>query len=798
MEFLEGVQEARYHAEQMKKELDIDALEDAAAVQMDPTGHQDNEDCDDDEPLEHEDHQHCNPNNIDVHEQDKCTSLLRSIELPSNDELKDNTRKLDKYQKEVVNIAVKYAKDIVKGRKLHNPHPRGPFVMVSGGAGAGKSTVINVVAQWVQKIVQKEGDNPEQPCVVKTAFTGCAASNIEGYTLHGSFGFSFSNKHFSLNDKSRDKKRNAMMNLVLVIIDEISMVNPDQLVMLDMRLQEIKEKSGVPFGGVGVMVFGDMMQLKPVQGRYICQEPSNPEYHAAHHLKPRWKMFQSILLEKNHRQGDDKSYADMLNRIRVGDQTEEDMQQLERRVRKKGHKDLKRAEIHIGCKRKDVAEKNKNYIMKLKGKFIPLFAKHHHDTMKNYKPQISAKDGNVGTTSFKHELMLKIGAKVMIVHNIDVPDMLTNGTIGKLEDVIRTTDGKVDILVIKVKDEKIGQKNREEKGHLKSKYPGCIFIERIKLQYKINKRSGDVGSTATVIQFPVTLSYALTSHKVQGQTFPHPLTVALELSTVFQPAQAYVMLSRVQNIKQVFIVEKLREEQIMVSNTAKEELKRLEDTSFNKNPTPWHREDKDSIKIATLNCAGLVAHIEDIREDNKLLQGDMIHLLETSLPRDRAADGIQIDGYNSSFQNYGRGKGIGTYFKEMMETEEIRKENSENLQIVKFEIGGIDSISVYRSSIKSLRETRDQLIKVININKPTLITGDVNICFQQNRNNSISKSLEEIGFIQLVKEATHIEGGHIDHVYWLDRTGKWKTPDVERYSPYYSDHDALLVTLKET
>merc|ERR1711884_948243 len=114
---------------------------------MDPAGHQDNDDCGDDEFLEHEEHQHCNPDIINVNEQEKCSSLLRSIELPSNDELKDKTRKLDKYQKEVVNIAVKYAKDIVKGRKLHNPHPRGPFVMVSGGAGAGKSTVINVVAQ---------------------------------------------------------------------------------------------------------------------------------------------------------------------------------------------------------------------------------------------------------------------------------------------------------------------------------------------------------------------------------------------------------------------------------------------------------------------------------------------------------------------------------------------------------------------------------------------------------------------------------------------------------------------------
>ena len=799
MEFLEGVQEARYHVEQMMKELDVDALEDAAAVKMDPAGHQDNEDCDEEAPEEHGDHLHCNPDNIDIQENDKCTSVLRSIELPSNDELKERTRKLDEYQKEVVNIAVKYAKDIVKGRKIHNPHPRGPFVMVSGGAGAGKSTVINVVAQWVQKIVQKEGDNPEQPCVVKTAFTGCAASNIEGYTLHGSFGFSFSNKHFALNDKSRDKKRNAMKNLVLVIVDEISMVNPDQLVMLDMRLQEIKEKIGIPFGGVGVMVFGDMMQLKPVQGRYICQEPVNPEYHTTHNLKPRWEMFQSIMLEKNHRQGKDKSYADMLNRIRIGAQTDEDMQQLARRVRKKGHRDLKRADIHIGCKRKDVAAKNQHYILKMKGKLLILRAKHHHDTMKKYKPQISQKDGNVGTTSFKNELILKIGAKVMLVHNIDVPDMLTNGTIGELQDVVRTTDGKdIDFLVIKVKDEKVGKNNRDSHQRLKSQYPDCIFIERIKLQYNINKKSGDVGSTATVIQFPVTLSYALTSHKVQGQTFAHPTRVALELSTVFQAAQAYVMLSRVQSIKQVFIVDKLEEDYIMVSNIAKEELKRLEDTSFNRNPTPWHKEGKDSIKIAALNCAGLVAHIEDIREDKKLLNGDVVHLLETSLPINENSDGIQIDGFTSSFRSFGRGKGIGTYCREMVEAEEVMEDTCENLQIVKFEVEDIESISIYRSSSMSLKDTSNALKKMININKPTLITGDMNTCFQQNRNNLITKTLEEVGFIQLVQDATHIEGGHIDHVYWLDRTGKWKTPDVERYSPYYSDHDALLVTLKET
>merc|ERR1711911_452256 len=163
------------------------------------------------------------------------------------------TRDLDFYQREVVNAAVKFARDIVKARKEGNPYPDGPLLVISGGAGAGKSTVIRVVEKWVRKIVQKAGDSVDHPCVVKAAFTGCAATNIEASTLHSAFGFSFSNNHFSLSDKSRDKKRAAMENLVLVIIDEISMVSADQLYMLDLRLQELKEKVGTVFGGVGVL-----------------------------------------------------------------------------------------------------------------------------------------------------------------------------------------------------------------------------------------------------------------------------------------------------------------------------------------------------------------------------------------------------------------------------------------------------------------------------------------------------------------------------------------------------------------
>merc|ERR1712081_27611 len=121
----------------------------------------------------------------------------------------------------------------------------------------------------MQKILQQEGNDVECPCVLKTAFTGCAASNIGGQTLHGAFGFSFDNKFYSLSDKSRDQKRAALKNLKMVIIDEISMVKSDMLYQLDLRLQEITEKVGVPFGGLAIFAFGDMMQLQPCMGRYI-------------------------------------------------------------------------------------------------------------------------------------------------------------------------------------------------------------------------------------------------------------------------------------------------------------------------------------------------------------------------------------------------------------------------------------------------------------------------------------------------------------------------------------------------
>ena len=82
--------------------------------------------------------------------------------------------------------------------------------------------------------------------------------------------------------------------------------------------------------------------------------------------------------------------------------------------------------------------------------------------------------------------------------------------------------------------------------------------------------------------------------------------------------------------------------------------------------------------------------------------------------------------------------------------------------------------------------------------RATLIVGDINICYEKQREDKNIMFLEANNFEQLVKGATHFLGGHIDHAHFKDPEVKFENVKLEQYSPYYTarDHDALLVTLE--
>ena len=213
MEFLEDVTEARHFVEEILKEIDLEETKKT----LDPNFVQENEECLEDGIVDHPDYDHINPEMIDENSDEiHLKSIYPRIEIQSMQSLKEKTRSLDNFQRHVVDIGVKFAKDIVKARNSHSKTPCPIFLMVHGGAGAGKSTVINVLAQWVHIILQKEGDNFDCPSVLKVAPTGTAASYIEGQTLHTGFSFSYDGRPYSLGDKARDQRREALRNLKMV------------------------------------------------------------------------------------------------------------------------------------------------------------------------------------------------------------------------------------------------------------------------------------------------------------------------------------------------------------------------------------------------------------------------------------------------------------------------------------------------------------------------------------------------------------------------------------------------------
>ena len=140
----------------------------------------------------------------------------------------------------------------------------------------------------------------------------------------------------------------------------------------------------------------------------------------------------------------------------------------------------------------------------------------------------------------------------------------------------------------------------------------------------------------------------------------------MDIGSCFQPAQSYVMLSRVQCMEQVFILNKLDPSKMNINQGAFRELKRLELISINRNPTPWSRKESD-FHIASFNCSGLLPHIADIRMDQKLLNADVIQVQETSLLTDeQCQESCQTTGYYAHFASVGNGKGVATYTRKSM------------------------------------------------------------------------------------------------------------------------------------
>ena len=184
---------------------------------------------------------------------------------------------------------------------------------------------------------------------------------------------------------------------------------------------------------------------------------------------------------------------------------------------------------------------------------------------------------------------------------------------------------------------------------------------------------------------------------------------------------------------------------------------------MNLNPTTWLLKAKDTIKIASLNCAGLKAHYEDIKADGNLLNADIILFQETSL--------LEVDYQEYPLPNHphyihviiSQGRGISAYSKKKWQ--KVQVEKYKDMQLLHLTYDGLSIINVYRSSDCSQNLLCDKISKYIRDKDPCLVLGDFNICSRLQKQSTIANCFATHGLNQLVKESTHIKGRVIDHIY---------------------------------
>nr|XP_058946351.1 uncharacterized protein LOC131774356 [Pocillopora verrucosa] len=208
------------------------------------------------------------------------------------------------------------------------------YYFLSGGAGVGKSHLVKCLYQAALKYYNsRAGEDFNDVKILLVAPTGKAAFGIQGNTIHSTLAIpaSQSLKIYKPLDSSRLNTLRCKLRAVkLIFLDEISMVGNTMFnVQINNRLKDIMG-SKEPFGGVSMIALGDLFQLEPVMDGYVFKDMNNSEYRA---LAPNlWQeLYTMFELEEIMRQRESKEFAQLLNRLREGNHTPEDIAKLKER-----------------------------------------------------------------------------------------------------------------------------------------------------------------------------------------------------------------------------------------------------------------------------------------------------------------------------------------------------------------------------------------------------------------------------------------------------------------------------------
>lgn len=227
---------------------------------------------------------------------------------------------------------------------------------------------------------------------------------------------------------------------------------------------------------------------------------------------------------------------------------------------------------------------------------------------------------------------------------------------------------------------------------------------------------------------------------------------------------------------------------ISCSAVAKEEAERLAEKSQMAIDSSFFA--KDETFIAFLNARSLRKHQKDISLDPEIMMSDILGIAETNLYEN---EDIDLEGFEGSFVNAGKGKGVAAFTK--IDVSNKKKICQPSFTAISLELENLKIIFAYLSSKINMEELNVHLRPMLQEKKkPTIIMGDMNFHFSE-KYNSRKSYLEEFGFHQVVERVTHDDGHILDQIYVTSNLQHLLKQNVFLKPLYFSDHDALCIRL---
>ena len=399
----------------------------------------------------------------------------------------------------------------------------GISIFLTGKAGTGKTTFLRTLKEKSSK----------RSIIV--APTGVAAINAGGMTIHSFFQLPLSPFVPEVNFKNRfdysKEKRKIIRTLDLLIIDEISMVRSDVLDAIDSVLRRFREHEK-PFGGVQLLMIGDLQQLTPVvtpEDEVILQRYYDTSYFFGSKAL-RSISYVTIELTHVYRQQDEE-FITLLNNIREGQVSETDLKKLNERFNPNFEPEVGSDYIRLTTHNKMAESYNEVQLHNLPSKACTFTAE---------------ADGNFPEYNYPADfrLTLKRGAQVMFIRN-DNNGRYYNGRIGHVTHIDNEK-----ILVLCPGDDKEIEVQQETWENTK---------------YSLNEKTKQIEAEVqgTFKQYPLRLAWAITIHKSQGLTFEHAI---IDAQSSFAAGQVYVALSRCKTLEGLILASPISSSAIINDN----------------------------------------------------------------------------------------------------------------------------------------------------------------------------------------------------------------------------------------